>query len=483
MPETPSPWEVAADIFDPPELKNVLDPLGWAQRKGLEIWSKQGQIIESVRDHYGTAVQSCHSAGKSYTAAMVVAWWLDSHAPGDAFVITTAPTGAQVKAILWKEIAVMHNDLGLRGRTNMTEWYINEQLVAFGRKPNAYDTTAFQGIHARFVLVVMDEACGIPKTLWDAADSIASNENGRILAIGNPDDPDSHFAKVCSSNLWNTIQISAFDTPNLTGEKVSKRLSELLVSRRYVDRAAADWGETSPLYISKVTGRFPTDADNGTVPYSWAERCRELEYEPDGDCEAGLDPARDGKDKAVLWVRRGRVALAKYEWNHTPDPLELAQLVLPKLIEHRCSALKIDADGLGWGVSGIFDTWQQEGKHNCQSIPVYGSKAPDSDEAKGLYFNKRAQMWWEARERTRLKEWDLGALTDDDIADLCAPHYFINATGKIQIEKKEELKKRLGRSPDSGDALLLAFQVEIFQGVSHAATIASINILGGSNGR
>jgi hypothetical protein len=95
----------------------AADPGLWARDKlGVHLWSKQVQIAESVRDHRQTAVQSCHGVGKSFLAAQLVAWWLDIHPPGEARVVTTAPTGDQVKAILWSEINGAFAKAEARGR-------------------------------------------------------------------------------------------------------------------------------------------------------------------------------------------------------------------------------------------------------------------------------------------------------------------------------------------------------------------------------
>src|SRR5262249_41588035 len=153
--------------------------------------------------------------GKSYTAAQIAAWWLDGHPVGEAVVVTTAPTDRQVKVVLWKEIRRVHSKAQLAGRTNQKEWLMTpeggeEEIVAFGMKPADYDPAAFQGIHARYVLVIYDEACGIPgagaqpssgshmnaSSLWEAGDSLLTNDDCRMLAIGNPDDPSAEFARI-----------------------------------------------------------------------------------------------------------------------------------------------------------------------------------------------------------------------------------------------------------------------------------------------
>src|ERR1035437_1250219 len=126
------------------------DPSLWVKdRTGEHIWSKQAEILESGREHRRTSVHSCHESGKSFTAARAVAWWIDTHTPGDAFVVTTAPTGAQVRAILWKEINRAHARGHLAGPTNRPGWFSGSELGACGRKPSDYDSEAFQGIHAQ----------------------------------------------------------------------------------------------------------------------------------------------------------------------------------------------------------------------------------------------------------------------------------------------------------------------------------------------
>lgn len=414
--------------------------------------------MQAIADHPNVAVKSCHSAGKSFTAAQVVVWWLDAHPPGTAFVVTSAPTGDQVKAILWREIGRAHKKAGLPGRTNLTEWYDESgELVGFGRKPNDYEPTAFQGIHAQFVLVVLDEACGIPEMLWDAASTLASNENSRVFAIGNPDDPQSHFAKVCKSAHWKVITISAYDTPNFTGEEVHPFLNDVLVSQRWVEEKADGWGRDSPLFISKVLGEFPEDATDGVIPFSWAATAQLTELKADGPRELGFDVSGGGVDRAVIWLRDGPVAVQKWTKQGEKDPEQLAYWARDIIRETGSERIKVDSIGVGWGICGTLDVLRGLGTHNAEVVPVNVSTGPTDDED-GEFLNLRAQLWWMGRELSREKKWDLTHVSDDDVHELTCPRYHTNnPRAKIQVEKKSDVKKRLGLSPDSADALLLAF--------------------------
>src|SRR5262245_59171065 len=344
--------DALADLVDPPGLSWQQDPLKWAaERAKLELWSGQRRIIQSVKENRQTAVHSCHEIGKSFIAATTACWWIDVHPPGSAFVVTTAPSDKQVRAVLWREINRLHSRLNLAGRTNLTEWYVNNELVAFGRKPADYDPTAFQGIHALHMLVILDEACGIPKELWDAASSLTANVNGRTLAIGNPDDPHSEFADNCRKNSgWNVIGIGYAETPNFTEEKISAHLSELLIHPEWVDDRRRKWGATSALFASKCEGRFPDNTENGVIPLIWAQACRWIDQPETEPVEAGVDVGGGG-DRTIIRERRGMKA-GRTETFVDADPMKTVGVLARSINEWGIQRVKVDSQGIGWGVFG-----------------------------------------------------------------------------------------------------------------------------------
>lgn len=433
------------------------DPCAWVTNKlGDHLWSKQREIAEALRDHRRVAVHSAHQTGKSWLAGRLVAWWLDSHPAGEAFVVTTAPTGPQVRAILWQEIRRAHAKGHLSGRLNLTEWWLNGELVAFGRKPSDYDPSAFQGIHARYVLVILDEACGIPQSLFLAANSLAANEYGRILAIGNPDDPNSHFASVCAPGSgWHVIGVDAFETPNFTGEAIPAGLREMLISPVYVEEMKRDVGEDSPVYASKVRGRFPEDTTNGVVPLSWIRACQRLDrdYAPDDllPVELGVDVGAGG-DETVIRERRGLKAGRNWRY-HTPDSAEAVGYIVQAIKETGATRVKVDVIGVGWGVVGALKE-----KRSMHGAEVEGVNVAEASNDPKRFPKLRDQLWWEiGREFSRQQTWDLAGLDETTVAQLIAPTWKPDSAGRYQIEPKAETRKRLRRSPDDADALLLAF--------------------------
>lgn len=394
-------------------------------------------------------------------ASLAVSWWLDAHPPGEAFVVTSAPTSAQVRAILWRYIRRMHKENGLPGRVNQVEWLIDEELVAFGRKPADADESAFQGIHAPYVLCVLDEAGGIPDSLWVGAEAITTGPWCRILAIGNPDNSATHFYKVSQPGSgWNAIRISAFDTPNFTGESVPEKVAVSLISKEWADEKKLEWGENNALYNSKVLGEFTLDSADTVVRSSDVATCMldtEAKYTPAdlSPVELGVDVG-GGLDETVIRERRG--VLAGREWRLRSDrPEKIAPLVLRALRESGATAVKIDSIGVGFGVIGELRNASARHEHNARIIGVNVSENPRD---KKKFANLRAEMWWTiGREMSAQGLWDLSKMENADItaAELLQPRWELDTKGRIIIEPKDKIRDRTGKSPDHADALLLSY--------------------------
>lgn len=450
------------------------DPILWAEQRLQDtLWSKQQEIFRAVAEHRRTLVQSCHEIGKSYIAALIASWWLDVHKAGDAFVVTSAPTAQQVKAILWREIGRAHVRGRLPGRVNQTEWYLpvsgkKEELVAFGRKPDEYDPAAFQGIHARRVLVIFDEGNGVRGPLWEAADSLIANDYSKILTIGNPDDPTGEFFEHSKPGSgWHVIQISAFDSPNFTGETMPPKVLEQLIGRVYVEEKRRKWAptwrwsedgtkvepppgsqphDTNPFWQSKVLGVFPEQQEENTlIPLSWIRAAQERTLEPSSPVELGTDVG-GGSDSSTIALRRGPVVRILRE-DHNPDTMQTCGNVISTLKETNSIQAKVDDIGIG---RGVVDR-AKELKEPVVGINV-GSAARDTE----AFVNLRAELWWAVRDRFEKGEIDIDPADDDLAGELCSLRYKRTSSGKIQIESKDEAKRRGIPSPNRADALMLA---------------------------
>lgn len=302
-------------IAENPWSQYMTDPAGFIEQGlGETIWSKQREILESVRDNKRTAVPACHAPGKSHLAARIVAWWAMCQPVGTSQIVTTATSFRQVRNILWSHIRKLHATHNLAGECLTVEWKMDKSVVAFGFAPAQYNETALQGIHAPNLLVVVDEAGGISDTIGNALEALMTGGNTRLLLLGNPptDQENSWFERACNSDLYNTIPISAYDTPNYTGEAVGNcttcpksvpthSVATHLVDQTWVNDVISELGENSSFVTARVKAEFPKGAGNRVIPSTWIEEAsNNLNPAHDTRIRLGIDIAADGGDEFVI---------------------------------------------------------------------------------------------------------------------------------------------------------------------------------------
>ena len=471
-----------------PYLRFEDDPVGFVEiGLGEHLWSKQRQILESVRDNKRTAVPACHALGKSHLAARAVAWWVSVHPVGTAMAITTAPSFRQVRSILWSHIRRLHGRRDLNGETTQIEWKIDGDLVAYGFSPRDTDETGVQGIHAPHLLIVVDEAGGISPTMGHALESIMTGGHTRLLAIGNPptDVEDSWFERACSSDLWNVIPVSAYDTPNFTNEPSAScltcppelaphELKSHLVDDLWVQEVIAEFGETSAFVEARVHARFPRSAPNKVIPLNWVEAAAENENPTSGDqIRLGVDIASDGGDEFVIARADGfRVTIRhKSSGSANQNAVDVAGVILNHIRDAEADRIanriqdpvrvKIDTIGLGWGVVSILQRWKDELRH--ESIIIAVNVSERAGEA-AKFMNQRSEMWWNTRGLLQPQLQQDGTMRQEvkldidrrTVSQICAPLYKSDSSGRIKIESKIDMKRRGTNSPDRAEAILLA---------------------------
>lgn len=516
--EIPDATDLAAKSFEPrPDFDK--DPALWGSSKLNEFyWSKQVEILRSLTDNRYTAVQSCHDAGKSFIAARAAAKWIDQHEPGEAFVVSTAPTSAQVSAILWREISRAHKKGAFAGTITTAgypQWKLGGELVGYGRKPADYSDSAFQGIHARYVLVVIDEACGVARNLFDAADALATNIHARVLAIGNPDDPTSHFAHVCKPDSgWHTIRIDGLRTPNFTQEAVEwvdceqcrrqgrtepllarlfreegipyteeyvpDSLRDMLLSPLWVEERLHRWVGTpnetqtlvelshqSSLFTAKVRGVFPDSNTEGIIPLGWVQAAMDR-WQEWSDAGAkpldiierhvlGADIADQGEDATCIAFREGPI-VRELRKHRNSDTMESVGYITAAMSSRPGSTAIVDSIGIGAGVLARL----RELKVSCSGFVASGSAKGLKDKTGEFKFlNLRAAAWWRMRELLDPSQPGGSNIllpnSETLLADLTTPHWKVLSGGAIQVESKDDIRKRLGRSTDEGDAVIMSF--------------------------
>lgn len=473
------------------------DPVGFVQDVlGDTTWTKQDEILESVRDNVRTAVPATHSPGKSFLGGRCVAWFVSVWPLGTAKALTTAPKMRQVRQILWggQGIRRAHAAGRLPGTITSDLWKVGEYVLAYGFSPADWDEDAVQGEHAPHLLLVVDEAGGISHTLGRAYVAVLSQMHPRALLLGNPptDDEGSWFEEQSEkTGLVHTVRISAYDTPNFTGEPTGRcttcppgtpvhRVAAHLTSQDWVAETIEEFGEDSAFVIARVAAQFPHAVGQKVIPYSWVEAAVDDEQEPaPGNwVRLGADIASDGGDEFAIARAAGyRVELVhRSSGAANADPVNVAGVIVQqtreacelrdRLGDERLVTVKIDASGLGWGVAGLVKRQVEEAGLPARVLPVRGEDEPH-DETQ--FRNARSEMWWNTR---RLMKPTTDAATGQVVAggkvhlvnaptrlvaQLSGPKYGSDSAGRIVVEKKREMKARTGgSSPDLADAVNLA---------------------------
>jgi len=452
-----------------PWTKYVDDPVAFVT-EGLHesVWSKQIEILESLRDFKRTAVPAGHSVGKSHLAARAIAWWVCVHPADRVRVVTTATTFRQVRAVLWPHIRRLHSTHNLPGNVLMTEWQIDGIPVADGFSPADHNEAAVQGIHAENLLVVVDEAGGISQTIGQALEALMTGGHTRLLLLGNPptNEMNTWFERACNSDLYNVIPISTIDTPNLTGEATGA-WARNLVDQTWVDDTIREFGDESPFVQARVYARFPRTTTNAVIPIDWAESAQDNPDTLEGAVRLGVDVAADGGDEFVIARADGMHTRIVHTSTHNDNAVEVAGIVLDQIgraqdthaergIGERVR-VKVDSIGVGWGVSSLLQEWGKEGRHNADIIAVnVAERAGDNSK----FANQRAEMWWTMRTMLQPDSDGRQDVTLDvgrkELIQLTAPTYRANSSGRLQIESKADMKRRGVNSPDRAEALLLA---------------------------
>lgn len=417
------------------------DPVFFVEKVlGNPLWEKQKEILEAVRDHHEVAIRSCHASGKSYVSGRIVHWWLNAHT--DSVVITTAPTFRQVKEVLWREIkgSVSGKKIYKESAVLDTKIDISPQWFALGLSTDKPDQ--FQGFHSPHLMVLIDEASGIQPEIEEAIDGLTPE---KIVRIGQPLSTVGRFADAFRMQGVHKIRISAYDTPNV---KEGKVLIPGLINALDVENFKIRYGEDSNVFRVRVLGEFPTQDSDALISVDDIAKAmeRDVSVQPQFEKKLGVDVARFGNDRSALIVRQMEKVVRK-EMFYSMDTMQIAGHALRIAKEEHIRPENIFVDVIGVG-AGVFDRLKEQG---WNATPVNVAEAPSDKEN---YLNLRAELY-AAKVKPWVKTADIPK--DDDFYELANIKYKFSSTGKLQIESKEDMKKRGIESPDVADALMLTF--------------------------
>lgn len=402
----------------------------------------------------------------SFLAAVLICWWIDTRYP-DVFVASTAPSKAQISAIVWREVRKMKALISERFAAGLIDHelpgYItaNEEwkepggnILGFGRKPpENKEDDSYQGIHAAYVLAIGDEGVGLTSELIDSLGNITSNENSRRLLMCNPTNPASYLGNLFKEQVksWAFFTISVFDSPNFTGNPdglTEEALAEL-VGPSYVEDKKAEYGEGSARYKARVLGEFAWDLGDTLITPEDVAIGLDTDIVPvsDSPIYLGVDVARFGKDKSAIYVNRG----GQIRFHKSFDQNSLSQLaneVHKAALDLGAHEVRYDVQGVGQGFEELL---MQMEPRSYKMIGLAGSAAsPDRRQ----WYNARA-FWWDTfRKNLKLGKYDLDPADDRLSDELIMVGYKFAPTGGLLIESKDEMRKRGMKSPDFADAAI-----------------------------
>lgn len=444
---------------------------------------KQRDILRSLRDNPMTSVRSGHGIGKSAVEAWAVIWFLCTR-PFPK-IPCTAPTEHQLFDVLWAEISKwMRNNPELKNDIIWTQQKVYmkgypEEWFAVPR--TATNPEALQGFHAEHVLYIIDEASGVSDKVFEPVLGAMTGEDAKLLMMGNPTRLTGFFF---DSHHRNRGQYSAIHVDGRDSTHVSSKFVRQIIEM---------FGEDSDVFRVRVAGQFPKSTPDSLIMMDWCEAATQIKPETvRSRVDIGVDVARYGDDSSALYPVIDKVQSDGYELYHHNRTTEISGYVVQMIKRYAVECLdavirvKVDCDGLGVGVyDNLYDltdriideVWyercQKKGLNpddgnqwnECQVIPKldleivechFGGSGGKIDEGDPVeYSNSTGLMWGKIR---KLLQAGTLQIPDDDalISQLSNRRYIVNKDGKLELERKEAMKKRGLPSPDIADALALA---------------------------
>lgn len=476
------------------------DPEAWyADVLDGRWWSKQKEIAWSFanpeKPQTMTIVKSCNGIGKTAIAGDLATWLIATVDPMELSIIATAPIFSQIGTGLFRYINDNYNAAKRAGFVLPGRFVAdpaikverldggNDKAVMQAKRPADNNLiSSFQGIHDGVVAVLMDEAGGLPEDLWIGANAVTTNEYARILAIGNPDSLHTAFhARFLDRERfrdWETISISAYDSPNLTGEIIhpdpekDKSIKSHLVQASWVEMMER---QAHPnVVLAKVHGEFPKDDSSSFFPQHALTTAFNAEIDPAGEeIILGIDLAFGGEDDTWIYENRGGHVRPLQKVQYDDNFIRLAGKLHQIALSRGATEVRVDAGGTG---KGVFSNMANSPDYREQYLLIGiqgGTGSPDNTQWAQLrsfmYDDFRRQM----QEGLIDLDYDDKAVRDQ----MQRQTYDVNSRGAIQITPKAQMRKAGLTSPDELDAAIMsAVDLSWMTGRVPAGTVVSQDI-------
>lgn len=424
-------------------IKNILGV------EEIEEWQEE---ILTALDNGETriSIRSGHGVGKTALCA-----WLAVHFllfRDDVKIPVTAPASSQMKDGLIPEINKWISRLPTWLSQNLD---ITSERITRGATPEEHKNNfisfrtarpekpeALAGIHASHVMVLVDEASGVPEPIYNAAAGTMSTAGAIIILIGNPTRAEGLFYKTHTilADKWLTKRVSCFESSR--------------VDQAFIDDIVATHGVESNEYRIRVMGEFPESTADKVIPKQLIDDAIGRDVAPiDGELYWGVDPARGG-DKSGFCARRENTIEELIEWSD-PDVMRITGRVKAKWDElpplKRPKVIFVDSIGLGAGVADRLRELE---------LPVVDVNVAEVPAMKDRYPRLRAELWYSVRAWLDSRAVNIPIdlpLTRKLAGELAGPEALYTSTGKADVESKAHMKLRGVASPNLADALCLTF--------------------------
>jgi phage terminase large subunit len=410
----------------------------------------QTEVLEALdRGDTRISIRSGHGVGKTALCA-----WCALHYLLFRFgvkVVVTSPSGRQMTDGLKPEIHLwmerLPKGMGLKEDLETTADRIvrksdaKNNFISF-RTARMETPEALAGIHADHVMVIVDEASGVPEVVYEAAAGTLSTAGSICLLIGNPTRARGLFyrTQTALTDHWTCFKVSSTESPR--------------VDQAFIEDIRKTYGIDSNQFRVRVLGEFPTSEEDMVIPYELVSSAvgRDITMLPDSTVYWGIDPGRGG-DATGFCARNGSHVLQLAEW-HFPDLMR----TVGKAKSHwddtapseRPESIYVDSIGLG---AGVADRLREMG------LPVIDVNVSEAPSMRERFPRLRAEVWFQARAWFEGRNVCINRLplAQQLVDELSSVEMRLLSNGKTDVETKDDMRKRGLKSPNLADALNLTF--------------------------
>jgi hypothetical protein len=429
------------------------------------------EALEALANWEWVGVEAGTGVSKTWTLAAAGSLWFLACFE-DSIVVSLAPKEKQLTMNMWKELhehwpafqrhfpQAKLQTLKIRMRGGLDEKWA---ATGFAAGVGAHEESAkkARGFHAQHALYIFEDATGVHAAIYGAIENTATAPHNLVLALGNPDHQQDELHRLCVQSHVRHIRMSAYDFPNVVLGDPDYMPGG--VSRESIDHRAGRWGKGSGMFDRMIRGISPAQAEDALIRWEWCVEAAKRQGRPDlliGPRALGADvAASEAGDKGAIsrWVGATCREVPSFP---CPDPYKLGADIAVEMAVEGIDPLHVGVDSAGVG-GGTVDKLKSldylvqalnGGDPQVVEIETHEPGSPVTRPVRMVekFRNLRAQMHW--RMRLDLQHGRIALPNDEELwQDLCTPVWWTHG-GRIYVEPKEDIVKRLGRSPDKGDA-------------------------------